>query len=318
MSILNIAEKIEKNVRLDQYTTFKIGGPAKYFIKVSSKEELEQATAWAEAQREKIYLLGNGSNILVNDEGVNGLVIKLTNSEIKLSPHNQEVLEAGAGALLASTVIFAKENNLSGLEWAIGIPGAIGGSVRGNAGAYGSCLADNVAKVEVFDLSDRQFKTFSNEDCDFGYRSSIFKTNSQLIVWQAELQLSHSVAAKIKELMDNYLQQRLKTQPKYPSAGCVFKNLVTAEMATKPIIVQAEAEGRVKGGKLACGYLIDLAQFKGKQIGGALVTPEHGNFIVNYDHATASDVQNLIKEIKKTVQEKFGISLQEELQYFGF
>lgn len=315
---MNIEEKIEKNVKLDKLTTFRIGGPAKYFIKITNKQDLLASIDWAKAQQEKIYILGAGSNILVNDNGVDGLVIKLANADLQLAPHNSEEIIAGAGVMLGQVINFAKDNNLAGLEWGIGIPGTIGGSVRGNAGAYGGCMADSVLSITAYDLEKSEFREFSKENCNFSYRSSIFKENPNLIVWQAKLELSHSVQNKIKELMDNYLQQRLAKQPKYPSAGCIFKNLMVSDLVDKAIVQQAVESGKSKEGKLACGYLIDLVEFKGKQVGGALVTPEHGNFIVNYDQATAQDVQSLINEIKQAVKEKFGINLQEELQYFGF
>ncbi|MFH1412620.1 MAG: UDP-N-acetylmuramate dehydrogenase [bacterium] len=312
---MNIEKKIEKNVSLAEMTTFNIGGPAKYFVKVVNEQELKHAILWAKTKNEKTYFLGGGSNVLINDDGVDGLVIKLNNKELSVKG---EVIAAGAGVVFGQILEFSKERNLAGLEWAIGIPGTIGGAVRGNAGAYGGCIADLVKKVRVFNMSEMKFKNFDNEECKFSYRHSIFKDNANLIIWQIELELSHSAESKIKQLMDKYLQQRLKVQPKFPSAGCIFKNLIVDELpADNEIVKKAVKLNIIKGGKLACGYIIDQLNFKGKKVGGALVSPDHSNFILNCDKATAKDVKALINEIKDKVKEKFGINLQEEVQYFG-
>ena len=315
---MNIEQKIQNNVDLAQYTTFCIGGPAKFFVEATSTEELTAAIAWAQAKSEPVFILGGGSNVLVNDEGVKGLVIKLANTDLSVS--GEEVV-AGAGTMLGLVVEFAKDNNLTGLEWAVGIPGTMGGGTRGNAGAYGGCLADNIKEVLAYDIAQHNFVTMTKEDCNFGYRDSIFKhCDNNLVIWQVTLTLSRGVMDKIKAVMAQYSTSRLSTQTEYPSAGCVFKNLTADDLAklNSAVYQKAEAAGKIKGGKLACGYIIDLLGLKGQQVGGAIVGPHHGNFIVNKDSAKAEDVKTLIAQIKKQVKEKFNIDLQEEVQYFGF
>ncbi|MFH0951041.1 MAG: UDP-N-acetylmuramate dehydrogenase [bacterium] len=315
---MTIEQKIQNNVNLADHTTFCIGGPAKFFVEATSTEELTEAVAWAQAKSEPIFILGGGSNVLVNDEGVKGLVIKLANTDLSVSG---EDIMAGAGTMLGLVVEFAKDNNLTGLEWAVGIPGTIGGGIRGNAGAYGGCLADNIKEVLTYDMVHHNFVTMTKEDCNFGYRDSIFKHgDNNLVIWQVTLSLSRGVMEKIKAMMVQYRTSRLSTQTDYPSAGCVFKNLTAEDLAKLSTVVYEEAKrnGKIKGGKLACGYIIDLLGLKGQQVGGAIVGPHHGNFIVNKDKAKATDVQALIAKIKQQVKEKFGIDLQEEVQYFGF
>ena len=315
--INNIEEKIEKNVNLAELTTFKIGGPAKFFIEVTTKEELISAINWAQSQKEKLFFFSGGSNILINDQGVDGLVIRLGNTKLKI---NNENIIAGSGLELAELVEEAKNNKLSGLEWAVGIPGRVGGSVRGNAGAYGGCLADNIKQVEAYDLENKTFIILDKSDCNFSYRSSIFKEQNNLIIWQAEFSLSRGVLDKIKAMMAQYQQSRLSTQTEYPSAGCIFKNLQVDELAkiNDRIYQQALAENKVKGGKLACGYILDLLGLKGRSVGGAVVGHQHDNFIVNQKQSKDEDVKKLINQIKQEVKEKFNIDLQEEVQYFGF
>ncbi|MFH0840365.1 MAG: UDP-N-acetylmuramate dehydrogenase [bacterium] len=314
---MNITDKIQKDVLIAPMTTFEIGGPAKFFVEVETKDELTAAVAWAKEQQEKIYILAGGSNVLINDAGVNGLVIKMKNKTVEV---NGQSIICGAGAMLGTVIATAVSNSLSGLEWGAGIPGTVGGAVRGNAGAYGGDTSGAVAQVEVFDLEKLEFVKLSREDCKFSYRHSWFKDHPNYVIWQAEFVLQSGDREKIMAEMSSHVSSRACGQPKYPSAGCAFKNLFADDLKTaNPELYRNAVENNlIKGGKVGCGRFIDQLGIKGKRIGGAMVSQEHGNFIVNVDNATADDVAKLISYVKQQVRDKHGIQLEEEVQYFGF
>ncbi|PIR13419.1 UDP-N-acetylenolpyruvoylglucosamine reductase [Candidatus Falkowbacteria bacterium CG11_big_fil_rev_8_21_14_0_20_39_10] len=315
---MDIQQKIKQNIPLAPLTTFKIGGPAKFFIEIKSKEDLAEAYEWAKKEKQAVFILGGGSNLLINDQGVDGLVIKMKNDEIKVQGGR---LNCGAGAILSEAVRLSISHNLSGLEWAQGIPQAtIGGTIRGNAGAFGEETKDIVETVEVFNIKRKNFKIFSNKDCKFEYRGSVFKKDNNLLVWNAILRLHQAKLKEIDKKSDVCMTRRNQVQPKLPSAGCVFKNLLIEDLrqASQYVAERAEEEGVVKGGKIGVGWLIDLAGLKGKNIGGAKVSLEHANYIVNTGKATAEDVIMLISYIKQQIRTKFKVQLQEEVQYLGF
>ena len=306
-----ILDKIKNNVNLAPYTTFQIGGPAKFFVLVDSKEELQEAINFAKTNNEPYFILGGGSNLLISDNGFAGLVIKINNQDISIE---EDVLTTGAGAKLSEVVAWSANAGLSGLEWATGIPGTIGGAVRGNAGAFGGETSANVLTVECFDTKTGEFKILDKDECAFFYRTSIFKIDTDKIVWQIKLQLAHGEADKILAQMEEILTKRLSRQPKEPSAGCVFKNLLSAEELADKLAIS----DRIRGGKLACGLIVEKLNLKGQQIGGAKISDIHANFIVNANEAKAGDVQALINLVKQEAKDKYNLSLEEEVQYLGF
>ncbi|MFH1522254.1 MAG: UDP-N-acetylmuramate dehydrogenase [Patescibacteria group bacterium] len=315
---MSIESKIQKNIPLAPFTTFKIGGPAKFLIELKSKEELADAFQWAKKEKQKVFILAGGSNIIVNDKGIDGLVLKMNNDQIIV---RGDRLDCGAGASLARAVTMAASNSLAGLEWASGIPRAtIGGAVRGNAGAFGTSMSEIIETVEVFNLKRKKFEIFSNKDCKLNYRESIFKENDNFIIWAVVLKMSRVKASEINKKIDECMGFRNKKQPKLPSAGSVFKNLSVANLRefNTNLADLAEDEGRVKRGKIGAGWLIELADLKGKTIGGAKVSLEHANFIINTGKATAGDVVTLISYIKQRVRNRFKVQLQEEVQYLGY
>jgi len=315
---MSIQVKIKQNFPLAPLSTFKIGGPAKYFLEAESKEDLAQAVEWAGNNKVDLFLLGGGSNVLINDAGVDGLVIKFGNKNINL---RGERLECGAGAGLAQAGRTACSHCLSGLEWTVGIPGAtVGGSVRGNAGAFGMAMAEIVETVEAFSLAKERFEFFSNKDCEFDYRESFFKHNPEYFIWSVVLKMKPETDKKIQEALESNLKFRENIQPRLPSAGSVFKNFFFEDLKEQsPRLAEyAEENGAVKGDKVGAGWLVDLMNLKGKKIGGAKISLEHGNFIINTGQATALDVIALISFVKQQVRDRFNVQLQEEIQYFGF
>ncbi|MFH1744943.1 MAG: UDP-N-acetylmuramate dehydrogenase [bacterium] len=312
-----IEQKIQEDVDLKPMTTFKIGGRAKLFIDVAEKNELEEAMEWARKNKIDYFILAGGSNVLINSDGVDGLVIKLNNKEIKVLG---ERMECGAGAEFGKAVNTATSTALSGLEWAVGIPGAVGGAIRGNAGAYGGSISDSVETIEVYDLAKKRFVIFSKNDCQFGYRDSIIKQNKKLIIWQATLRLSKMDGRKVIEKASENLMARQSSQPKLPSAGCIFKNpeIAVIKEASQYLAKEAEKNGVVRNGKVGAGWIIKELGFGGKKQGGAKVSLEHTNFIVNTGNATAGDVAILISFIKQRARTMFNLELHEEIEYLGF
>lgn len=312
---------IQFNVLLKNHTSFRIGGKAKYFFIARTKDELIKAVELAGKNNLPIFLLGGGSKLLISDKDFNGLVIKIQNSEFKVQDFQ---IFAGAGILTQKLTAIALDNNLTGLEYLKGIPGTVGGAIRGNAGASSGSIGDVIKQVEIFDKDKEKIKVFENKECQFNYRTSIFKENQNLIILSCILQLKKGNKLEIKKRMNDYLEYRKKSQPlNFASPGSIFKNYALTELEisnfNKKLIKEfPELNNFVKKGIIPAGYLIDKCNLKGKIIGGAQVSEKHANFIVNFKNAKAKDVKELIDLIKNKVKDKFKIELEEEVQYFNF
>lgn len=306
---------IQQNIPLSKYTTFRIGGPAKHFVEVATIDELKEALDFAKKNNLDFFVLGGGSNILVSDAGFSGLVIKIKLNDIKLE---REKMEIGTGVFLAKAVRDSIENNFSGMEWATGIPGTLGGAVRGNAGAYGGEIKDMVESVKVLDTEKMEIKIFQNAECDFRYRHSMFKLSPKLIIISAVLKLQKGNKEDIQKRSQEIIVGRMEKLPQgAPSAGSFFINPV---VQNEKLIKEFEDEKGVKSkaGKLPAGWLIEKADLRGKKIGGAMVNEIQTNYILNMGNATAEDVIMLASFIKQQVRDKFGVQLKEEVQFIGF
>lgn len=313
-----IQDKIQKDYPLAELSTYKIGGPAEYFVLAETKQDVEAAFAFAREQQLAVTVLGGGSNILISDTGVKGLIIKLHNQEIDIQG---ETILCGAGVEVRTIAELAFEKNLSGIEWSIGIPGSMGGAIRGNAGAHGGSFDQVVTKVIVFDAEEFIWREYLSADCDFAYRSSRFKTEPHYIIWEVILSLkTMEDKPAMEKAMNEYREYRRTSQPKEPSAGCIFKNLFAdnVKSANPELFARAEAEGKIRGGKIGAGYLIQALNLKGYSVGGAKISEQHANFIVNADHAKAQDVITIAEKVQRDVRAEFGIDLEEEVQRVGF
>jgi len=300
--------KIKENVALKNYTTFKIGGNAKYFFEVKDKNELILATKMAKENSLPFFILGGGSNVLISDKGYDGLVIKMQNTDYKILDTE---IYVEAGVRLGKIVNLSNEAALSGLEWMAGIPGTIGGAIRGNAGAFEGETKDIIKEVEFFDVKDGKIKIFKNKDCEFGYRNSIFKKNQNLIILSAVIQLKKGNKDDIKEKAKKYITYRIERHPNNPSAGSLFKNYTGSKLLKK----YPETEKFNKMGFIPAGWLIEKVGLKGFKIGGAQISEKHCNFIINTDNGKAKDVIDLINLVKEKVKNEFGIIIEEEIQY---
>jgi len=301
------------NVSLKNHTSFKIGGKAKYFFVARTNEQLIDAIKLASKYNLPFFILGGGTKLLVSDKIFKGLVIKAENLGFKVQDFK---IFAESGLSTIKLTDIALENSLTGLEWLKGIPGTVGGAIRGNAGAFNSSMENVISFVEVFDKTSKKLKVFKNKNCGFAYRASIFKTNLDLIILSCEIKLKKGNKVQIENKMKEYLNHRKKIQPlSFPSAGSVFKNFDFNK--TKNKLLEKFPEFK-KTKIIPAGFLIEKVGLKGKQVGGAKVSEKHANFIVNFNNARAEDVKKLIDLIKNKVKNKFQIILEEEIQYFNF
>jgi len=315
---MEIAKKIKENIPLAPLTTYRIGGPAKFFIIIKDREELMEALKWAKKKKIKTYILGGGSNVIIPDAGIEGLVMFMKNDIVAVKG---ERMECGAGTTLARVCSLAVSNNLSGLEWSSGIPRAtIGGATRGNAEAFGQSMSSIIETVEVYNIKRNRFDILSSRMCKFSYRESIFKEDSNYLIWSVILKLETRLGPEIQAFVEKSINFRNKRYPNLPSAGSVFKNL-DPEYVKKnnKILFERELKNKIgREGKVSAGLIIDMAGLKGKAIGGIKISLEHANHIVNTGKGTAEEVIILISHIKQQVRTKFGLQLQEEIEYFGF
>ena len=292
--------EITTNVSLKNYTTFRIGGKAKYFFLAKTKKDLISALKIAKKLKLSFYLLGGGSKLLVSDEGFDGLVIKVQNSKFKVQ--NYEIFTE-AGFSLEKLTKIAADNNLTGLEWAAGIPGTVGGAVRGNAGAWEKSMADIIKEVEVFNLKNQKILTLPNKKCEFAYRNSIFKKNKNLVILSSKIKLKKGSKKKSLSQMKKYLDYRKEHHPlKFPTAGSIFEN------------IYLQGKSKIGKQKIPAGRIIGDCGLSGKKIGNVKISEKHSNFIINLGDGKAKDVKKLIKLVKEKVKKKFGITLKEELQ----
>lgn len=306
---------IQENVPLANHTTFRIGGPAKYFTEIAGAEELKEALQYARENQLDFFILGGGSNVLVSDRGFAGLVIKMKLNGIKIEG---EKMEVGAGVPLAKAINESIKHSLAGLEWAAGIPGTVGGAVRGNAGAFGGETGNMVESVKVLNADTLETGVCEAEKCTFGYRRSIFRQNKNLIILAVTLKLSAGNAEESRKKTQEIIAQRIAKQPRgAASAGSFFINPAVND---NKLIQEFEAEKGVKSkeNKVPAGWLIDRAGMRGKKLGGAIVSEAHPNYIVNAGGAAAEDVVMLASLVKQQVRDKLGVQLREEVQYLGF
>jgi UDP-N-acetylmuramate dehydrogenase len=311
--------EIKENELLKNHTTFRIGGSAKYFVVVKNVAELEEAINWAQDNKVSFRVIGGGSNLLVADSGYDGLIIKYFGGEIKIE---NEIIEVGAGVSLTRVMNLALAENLAGLEWAIGIPGTIGGAIHNNAGAYSGEMSQNVEMVKIW--RNGKIVELENNDCKFGYRTSAFKQEGNNdIILQAVIKLQKIGAqeiTEIKEKMQANLTDRLEKSAEGGNAGSTFQNIILSkEEITEFKVKFPELPERFVGyQKIPSAWLIEECGLKGKKIGGAMVSEKHAGKITNLGSATAEEVIMLISIVKQKVRSKYSLQLMEEVEYLGF
>ena len=278
---------------MSRHTTFRIGGPADFFLVPENADEIKKIIAVCKEKNVPYFILGNGSNLLVGDGGYRGAVIQIYRNMSSVTVEGNEIT-AQAGALLSAVAAAAKNASLTGFEFAGGIPGTIGGAVVMNAGAYGGEMKDVLTEVTVMNAEGDIF-TLPTEELELGYRTSIIKT-AGYIVLEAKIRLKEGDPEVIRETMKDLTIRRTTKQPlEYPSAGSTFKR----------------PEGYF------AGKLIMDSGLRGYQVGGAQVSEKHCGFVINAGNATAEDVCRLMEDVQRIVREKFGVTLEPEVKFLG-
>ena len=298
--------KVKANAPLSRCSTFRIGGPAQFLVEVDNNDNLISLLNFLSGEGVNFIILGGGSNFLFSDEGFAGVVIKIKSAEIKVE---DETIVCEGGTMLGAVVSLAGQNSLSGLEWAAGIPGTVGGAVRGNAGAMGQDASGSVNKVEIW--RSGEVLTIPKKECDFEYRESIFKKNHQDVILRVRFKLAKGDQKEIMLEMQKHIVARQGKFPAYPSPGSFFKNIRIEDWPgdrklLPPIFVER--------GKVPAAYVIEQAGMKGYAVGGAKISDEHANFVINYDKATQADVLAVVEKVKEAVYNKFGVELEPEVE----
>ena len=321
------SEQVYCNEPMSKHITFKVGGNADIFVKVRSIPELKSVIKVAKKHNIHLTIIGNGSNVLVKDKGIRGIVVKIEIDTIEIEPQEDKmasgekkevIVTAGAGVVLARLAQELLKQHITGLEFASGIPGTVGGAIKMNAGAYGKEMQDVVVSTKCLDLKrydmlvertniddieiteivkkadEPEMVELTNAEQEFSYRHSIF-SERRYIILETKLKLQYGKEEEIRKQMDELASNRKEKQPNLPSAGSTFK----------------------RGEDFITAKLIDECGLKGKQIGGAQVSEKHAGFIVNTGEATAQDILDLIAEVKKTVYQKTGKSIDLEIEVLG-
>ena len=285
--------EVTEHASLKNMNTYRIDGKAKILIEPNSINDLVEVIKTLREYKEPYFILGAGSNIVLNDKEIDGVVIKFSKlNGIEVYPE-EDTIYAEAGAMLPKVVIDSVNNGLCGLEFAAGIPGTIGGAVYGNAGAYNACIMDYVKSVTVLDQNN-EIVTLENDDIFYEYRNTMFKQTKKYIILGAKLYLREGSKEESESIMADRKKRRVESQPlEFPNAGSVFRN----------------PEGDF------AGRLIEECELKGYRIGGAEVSTKHANFIINKENATGKDVHDLILHVHDTVKEKTGVDLLIEQEF---
>lgn len=289
-------DRLQENEPLARFTSSRIGGPAEMLLTAESADDLAEIVSRLWMIEAPFQMLGGGSNVLISDAGVSGVVVLNKARKVEFDMDSKPpTVWAESGSNFGAVARQAAQKGLSGLEWAGGIPGTVGGAVYGNAGAHGGDVASNLILAEILHRNHGRQK-WTLEQFAYTYRSSALKEQAgRVVILSAALRLSQGDPAEIEKKLDENLQFRRSTQPPGASMGSMFKN----------------PEGDF------AGRLIDEAGLKGTRVGNAQISPLHGNFFINHGQATAEDVYTLIQQARQTVAEKFGVELELEVQLFG-
>lgn len=286
-------EQVKTEEPMKNHTTFRVGGPAEFFVMPRTAEEVKKVIDLCRRESFPYYIIGNGSNLLVSDQGYRGVVLQIY-KEMSCIEIEENVIVAQAGALLSAIANKALENGLTGFEFAAGIPGTLGGACVMNAGAYGGEMKDVLKEVTVL-TEEGEVLTIPKENLELGYRTSIIARKGYTVL-EARIQLREGEKEAIKSLMEELKDKRVSKQPlEYPSAGSTFKR----------------PEGYF------AGKLIQDAGLRGFSVGGAQVSEKHCGFVINRENATAADVSELMRQVSARVEEEFGVKLEPEVKRLG-
>jgi len=297
---------------LSRYTRFAIGGPADIYAETASAEAFIAALKVARESGQNFIVIGGGTNLIVSDDGFRGIVLRFIASHIVAADN---LVVADGGAVLQDLVDFTVDRGLKGLETLAGIPGSVGAAIYGNAGAYGHAISERVRSVRFYD--DREIRVFNQESCEFHYRESIFKRHKSWIIFSTELVMEIGDASELRRIANDIVKVRNEKFPvTMKCSGSIFKNLLLAEL---PESIAAQVPARViREGKVPAAHFLEEVNAKGMTRGDIHVASYHANLLYNAGAGTAADLRALIADLKARVAAKFGITLEEEVQYVGF
>ncbi len=302
------------NYPLTDKNYFKLGGRAEVFYSARSKQEAISLAIFCKQQGIKLTILGGGSNVIIADEGLSGLVLQLAFRELTFISENEQslTLQADAGIKTSALVARAAAKNATGLEGFIGVPGVLGGAIYNNAHYLGFLIGDYITQVEVFDVKKEETVVFTREKCQFAYEKSIFQSEKDLIIFSAYFELKKAYPDLIKSNLQSAISERERTQPlAQPSCGCVFQNPPNTE-ALRELFPQFKERDFIPA-----GFLIDQAGLKGLREGDIQVSEKHAAFFINLGQGQASQVKTLIAKVKASVLAKFNVILEEEVFYLS-
>lgn len=319
--ISQINPDIREHVVLRDYATLKVGGVADYFFEAKKIEDLVRIIRLAVEYNISYFVLGGGSNVIFSDYGFPGIVIKNSTSSLAVLKEKSQII-ADSGLPLARLIMEGTANGLTGPEFLFGVPGTVGGAVYGNAGAYGQAIGDYVKNLTLLKIDPKdnipKIYQFASSWMDFEYRSSKLKKEKSRfrpVILSVRFQFAQNQKEEIMRKLNSFKENRLKTQPAGLSAGCVFKNPIPDELKN---VTGKGSRGMPELPKeRRAGFLLDQAGAKRLKVGDAIVSSKHANFILNNDGAKASDMRSLIEEMREKVRDKFGIILEEEIEYAG-
>lgn len=301
------------DVHLSSYSNYRIGGKARFFFEAHSPDEIIAAVLEAKKLKLPLFIFGGGTNVLIDDCGFPGLVLI---PKISTLTRAGKTVKAGAGVEMNDLLAFAARENLSGLEWAGGLPGSVGGAVRGNAGAFGGEIGDTLVRVTSLNIDTNSpcIRVRENRECAFSYRSSIFKEeDGKEIILEAEFSLCFGEAGDIQRRTEEKIAYRMSRHPlEYPNIGSIFKNIPVSSLGSRFVNTRTPVKNDPFP-VVPAGFLISEAKLRGISCGGAIISPKHANFIVNALGATSRDVESLIQLIKSKVKKMFSVSLEEEI-----
>ncbi len=300
---------LEENISLKEHNTMQIDSVAKYFLKADSEERLIEGIKYAKEKKIPFLVIGGGSNIILPQK-YEGMIILIAMDKYEIEERDQKIVfHAEAGVTLPNAAILVDNVMGKGLEWAGGVPGTIGGAVRGNAGAFGDFMADCVSLVEAFNTDNLEKEKFNKEECQFGYRESVFKKKKNYIILRVEMEFVKKEEDDKK--LEEYLEYRKENHPTEPSSGSIFKNPVVED---EFYIQFKEAEKFKKLGFVPMRFLIEECGIKGERRGGARISEKHANFIINEGSAKREDIKELLVLVKKKIKERFDIEVHEEVE----
>lgn len=311
MTIKELLPEVKEDVSLAPYTTFKVGGPARYFVEAYNKEDLIRAYKAALEAEVPFFVLAGGSNVVVSDDGFPGMVILNRATDYKIK---DDILATESGTMMRDLVFSTVEKGLSGLQWAGGLPGSVGGAIRGNAGAFGGEIKDNLKEVEYIDDSGI-VNNIDRTECEFDYRNSIFKKNGWLVL-SATFTFESANKEDLLEDAMSHVRYREERHPlEYPNAGSIFKNCPVEEL---PDEVADRFKDKIKEDPfpvLPVAVLVAASGLQRTKVGGAMVSEKHTNYIVNTGDATSKDIRDLISLVSERIKDEYGANLDPEVTF---